>query len=188
MNQDAEHLNLLSIFYYITGALSLIGATIIVVVIIVQAVAYMNMKSSTDKLFSDLSSQMQPVSPIPGPTSPMSGYPLSRQQPGMQMPRSAPPMPDPKLFNPTSFMATTMITYAIIGGLMGLLMVALGICQIMAGRKLKECKSKTFCQVIAGITCLHVPTGTVLGVLTYIVMNRPSVMTMFEPNRKVSEI
>jgi hypothetical protein len=185
MNQDAEHLNLLSIFYYIMGALSLIGATILVVVIIVQAVAYMSMKSSTDKLFSDLSSQMRAASPTLGPSSPMPGYSPPQGGPVPQMPG---PMPDPMPFNPTSFMTATTITYAITGGLMGLLMIALGICQIMAGRKLKECKSKTFCQVIAGITCLHFPTGTVLGILTFVVMNRPSVMTMFEPNRKMSGI
>ena len=67
---------------------------------------------------------------------------------------------------------------------MGLLVVALslgvGILQFMTGRCLNLRRRRTFCMVIAGITCLSVPLGTALGVCTLVVLARPSVRGMFE--------
>ncbi|MBK8286169.1 MAG: hypothetical protein IPK97_15540 [Ahniella sp.] len=48
-----------------------------------------------------------------------------------------------------------------------------------AGRCLKQQKSYTYCLVIAAISCLFMPLGTVLGVFTIIVLVRPSVKTLF---------
>jgi hypothetical protein len=45
---------------------------------------------------------------------------------------------------------------------------------------IKQRKSRTFCMVIAAICCLGVPYGTLLGVFTFIVFGRPSVMRQFE--------
>lgn len=50
---------------------------------------------------------------------------------------------------------------------------------IMAGRKLTSHNSHTFCLVIAGLECLWVPMGTILGVFTLIVLLRPSVKVLF---------
>jgi len=36
--------------------------------------------------------------------------------------------------------------------------------------------------IVAGITCLSVPIGTVLGVFTLLVLSRPSVKQMFAHN------
>ena len=55
----------------------------------------------------------------------------------------------------------------------------LSIVIIMAGRKLKSRSSKTFCMVAAGLECILMPFGTVLGVLTLIVLMRPSVEQLF---------
>jgi len=51
---------------------------------------------------------------------------------------------------------------------------------VTAGLKLRKRKSLTFCQVVAGIECILIPFGTVLGVLTLIVLTRESVKTVFE--------
>lgn len=40
-------------------------------------------------------------------------------------------------------------------------------------------ESRTFCQVMAGFNCLHVPYGLALGVCTLIVLARPSVASLF---------
>ena len=37
--------------------------------------------------------------------------------------------------------------------------------------------------IVAGITCLSVPIGTVLGVFTLMVLSRPSVKQMFAQNQ-----
>lgn len=53
------------------------------------------------------------------------------------------------------------------------------ICMITAGRSLAGKKRYTFCLVMAGISCLFVPLGTILGVFTIITLNKPSVKQMF---------
>lgn len=50
---------------------------------------------------------------------------------------------------------------------------------IMAGKNLKRRTRHTFCVVIAAIECAFMPFGTVLGVFTIIVLQRPSVKQLF---------
>jgi hypothetical protein len=70
--------------------------------------------------------------------------------------------------------------FAFIGGVIALLSVALGVCLIIAGRSLTARRNRTFCMVVAGINCLNVPLGTLLGVFTFIVLLRPSVAAQFD--------
>ena len=51
---------------------------------------------------------------------------------------------------------------------------------IVAGRFLKRHKRRVFCLVVAGISCLMMPIGTVLGVFTIIVLSRETVRKLFE--------
>jgi hypothetical protein len=51
---------------------------------------------------------------------------------------------------------------------------------VSAGRFLARRKRYTFCLVVAGIACLFMPFGTVLGVFSILVLIRPSVKTLFE--------
>lgn len=53
----------------------------------------------------------------------------------------------------------------------------------MAGKALKERKSRTFCLVVAAVSCLFMPFGTVLGVFTIIVLMRESVQEEFQQAR-----
>jgi hypothetical protein len=53
---------------------------------------------------------------------------------------------------------------------------------IAAGRKLKRRVSRTFCLVVAGIECMMMPFGTVLGVFTIVVLTKDSVREMFTAN------
>lgn len=48
-----------------------------------------------------------------------------------------------------------------------------------AGRMLVRRQRWTFCVVVAGLECMFMPVGTVLGVFTLIVLMRPSVKTLF---------
>ena len=57
----------------------------------------------------------------------------------------------------------------------------LAVAMAIAGRKLAVRRSYTYCLVVAGIECLFMPFGTVLGVFTIIVLIRPSVKALFEP-------
>ena len=49
----------------------------------------------------------------------------------------------------------------------------------LAGRSLQKRKRYTFCLVMAGVECLFMPVGTVLGVFTIIVLVRDSVKELF---------
>jgi hypothetical protein len=50
---------------------------------------------------------------------------------------------------------------------------------VAAGRSLSRQVRYTFCLVVAGLECLFMPFGTVLGVLTIVVLRRTSVRERF---------
>ena len=58
---------------------------------------------------------------------------------------------------------------------------AYALCLAFAGKALAHRRRYTFCLVMAAISCLFMPFGTVLGVFTLIVLMRPSVKALFEP-------
>ncbi|HEX6790900.1 MAG TPA: hypothetical protein VF247_06295 [Candidatus Krumholzibacteria bacterium] len=47
------------------------------------------------------------------------------------------------------------------------------------GRCLQQRKHLVFCQVVAAVSCLDMPWGTALGIVTFIVLSRPSVNGLF---------
>jgi len=61
----------------------------------------------------------------------------------------------------------------------------LAICIVIAGRCLAKRKHYMFCLVIAAISCIFMPFGTVLGVFTIIVLMRPSVKELFAAKENV---
>jgi len=61
----------------------------------------------------------------------------------------------------------------------------LGVFIIIAGRCLAKRKHYMFCLVIAAISCIFMPFGTVLGVFTIIVLMRPSVKELFESDKSL---
>ena len=77
---------------------------------------------------------------------------------------------------PPEFLGWMFIVFPLIFILCGL---ALSICVAIAGRGLARRTRYMFCLVVAGIVCIFVPFGTVLGVFTIIVLLRPSVKELF---------
>ena len=69
-------------------------------------------------------------------------------------------------------------------GLFGLflfaMMVALAFLKFLVYQRLKRRRSRAFCMVVAGLSCLGVPYGTLLGVFTLLVLARPSVVRLFQ--------
>jgi len=49
----------------------------------------------------------------------------------------------------------------------------------LTGRFMGQHRHYTFCLVMAGISCLFMPFGTVLGIFTIVVLSRPAVKAMF---------
>jgi hypothetical protein len=56
----------------------------------------------------------------------------------------------------------------------------------LGGRALRRRQHYTFCLVVAGLACLIMPFGTVLGVFTIIVLMRDSVKEMFREQGHVA--
>jgi hypothetical protein len=69
--------------------------------------------------------------------------------------------------------------FAGIGLALFILMIVLAAAKLRAASCIKRRRSRTFCMVMAGISCLEVPYGTVLGALSFIVLGRESVAQLF---------
>lgn len=58
------------------------------------------------------------------------------------------------------------------------------IINFLAARYLKARINKTFTMVVAGINCINIPLGTVLGIFTLIKLTTPSASFIYEENKK----
>lgn len=77
---------------------------------------------------------------------------------------------------PPAFVGWLFVGIAVVLIVAGLSLAAL---MLMTGRKIAQRKGYTFCQVMAGMECLFMPFGTILGVFTLIVLSRDSVKRLF---------
>lgn len=71
------------------------------------------------------------------------------------------------------------IVIMVIAGIFIIAGWTLAILIAFAGRSLQTRKRYTYCLVMAGINCIFIPIGTVLGVFTIIVLSRDSVKALF---------
>jgi len=69
--------------------------------------------------------------------------------------------------------------FIIIGGIISVIALTVGILLLKSGRNLSNHRGYTFCFVIACISCVFMPFGTILGIFTIIVLMRDSVKTIF---------
>ena len=89
---------------------------------------------------------------------------------------------DPKLFTdnhgegPPAFFGWFFVIFA---GTIILIGWTLAIMIFLNGRFLARRKHHTFCLIMAGVECIFMPFGTVLGIFTIIVLERTSVRQLF---------
>jgi uncharacterized membrane protein len=69
--------------------------------------------------------------------------------------------------------------FVIMGAVFILLGWSMAVCMFVAGTKLKRYKSRVFCMVVAGMECMFMPFGTILGVFTLIALNKDSIKELF---------
>lgn len=72
------------------------------------------------------------------------------------------------------------MVFGIFGCGIFVVMVALAILKFVVARRLTQRRSRGFCMVVAALCCFGVPWGTVLGVFTFVVLSRPSVVASFD--------
>lgn len=70
--------------------------------------------------------------------------------------------------------------FMLVGGIVIALGLTAAVLIIIAGRKLKRRRSRTYCLVTAGLECLIMPYGTILGVFTIITLTKDSVKKLFD--------
>jgi hypothetical protein len=78
---------------------------------------------------------------------------------------------------PPAFFGVIMIVF---GMVIVLLAWALAAAMAACGRRLAQRRGHTFCTVVAAVECVLVPIGTVLGVFTILVLQRPAVRAAFQ--------
>ncbi|MEZ5978495.1 MAG: hypothetical protein R3F34_09775 [Planctomycetota bacterium] len=78
--------------------------------------------------------------------------------------------------DPPEFVGWLFVAFAGVFIVVGL---AMAYALFVAGRKLGRIRGRTYCLVVAAISCVIVPLGTVLGVFTLVVLGRPSVQDLF---------
>jgi hypothetical protein len=137
MNQDLEHLRLLSIFHYVVAGLTALFACFPVFHLIFGLVMLL----------------------APGA--------LENGQHGHGG--------DIAVMRFVGCILTVIATLLILSGW------GLAVCILLAGRFLSGHRHYMFCLVIAALLCMITPFGTVLGVFTIVVLVRPSVKLLFEP-------
>lgn len=69
--------------------------------------------------------------------------------------------------------------FIVVPGLFIVLLLGLAVALVIAGRLLQQRRGYLFCLIVAGISMLFQPFGMVLGILTIIVLLRPSVKELF---------
>ena len=67
----------------------------------------------------------------------------------------------------------------VIGALATVLQLTGSLLLVLTGRFIAARRHRMFCLIVAGLTCLHVPLGTALGVCTFIVLSRERVIALF---------
>ena len=77
---------------------------------------------------------------------------------------------------PAEFFSVLKWFYVIIGAWF----VTSGVLNVISGVCLRMRKRRTFSMIVAGLNCVHVPVGTVLGVFTLVVLMRDSVRESYE--------
>lgn len=78
--------------------------------------------------------------------------------------------------------------FIIFGSLFILAGWAFAVCVFLTGRFLSRKVYYYYCLVMAGIECTFAPFGTVLGVLSIIMLIKPSVKELFIPNSVVKTV
>jgi len=81
-------------------------------------------------------------------------------------------------FDPQGFFKIIVFVYL----LFGLCFVLAAVANVLSGIFLSKRKNRMFSLVVAGLDCLQVPFGTLLGVFTIVVLVRPSVVELYESN------
>jgi hypothetical protein len=70
--------------------------------------------------------------------------------------------------------------FTFFGAVIFLAMITLAALKARVAWCIRKRRSRVFCMVVAGVSCLGIPYGTALGVFTFLALGRDSVQRLFE--------
>lgn len=73
--------------------------------------------------------------------------------------------------------------FGVLAGIQGVGLAAIGLGNMVSATCVRRRRRRTLSLIVAGVTCIAVPIGTVLGVLTIVVLLRESVRQSYESAR-----
>jgi len=76
--------------------------------------------------------------------------------------------------------------FAVIGAFIALSAGGYAALAFLTARNLQRRQSRTLCLVTAGFSCVYIPFGTVLGIFTFSVLGRPTVISLFAPGSSIT--
>ena len=150
-----DRLRVLSIAYYISGAIGAVFVSFLLIhFFVLLGFSFVPASQWDTPAQTTRSAQHAPASPLPMPSPTSSGA-------------QAPPV----------------IIFRIIAGVIGLIIICgwtLGALTAYAGHCIKKRKHKLFIYIMAGINCIWIPYGTLLGVATILLFQWPEVQAEFK--------
>ena len=78
---------------------------------------------------------------------------------------------------PTAMFA---LFFGVFGAGMFVFLMGQGILKFMVAGRLRRRRSRVFCMIVAGVSCIGIPFGTTLGAFTLDVLSRQSVKPLFD--------
>lgn len=164
--EDANQLRMLSIAHYICAGLTAFFSCFTLIYIFMGGA---------------MLSGALPMHSTPSPTVTYTPSGPSTSSPGLtpSLPTPAPPVVSSTSSlsgNPERWMGGLFLGLGLFGLIFGM---TLAVCLFLVGRWLAARTHPTFCFVVACIECINMPLGTLLGIFTILVLNRPSVRALF---------
>lgn len=84
-----------------------------------------------------------------------------------------------------SYPAEIINIYAIILVVIIVICITIGVCNLLSAQYIKKRKLRIFSIVVACVDCISFPLGTIIGVLTLVVLLRNSVIELYEPLKSI---
>ena len=163
--KDREHLRLLSIGHYVVGGLAIFFSSIFIFHVIFGAALLTNPRWLNPT----------PV-PVSTPAAPSNETATDEANPS-PTPVSVPSRRRAAHGDqPPAFLGYMLVAVGSVAVLLGW---TIGALLIYSGRCLARRTRRVFSMVVAGVSCLQVPLGTILGVFTLVVLQRPTVQALY---------
>lgn len=69
--------------------------------------------------------------------------------------------------------------FVLIGGFIVVMFAVIAGLKLYAGLCIRGRRHRVLCMVVGGLSCMGIPFGTILGIFTFMVLQRPSVIALY---------